>query len=132
MSSSKRTTLLTNVPLESWPAIDVSVLTDEDAQSVEKRISALTLYAQGTPHRSINQETGITRQEINRLLRRCIALSEDGQVEGFRALLPGKRIAPYVRSAPVKHEKGSGSAGCAGALSQLFDRFPELRHFIDL
>lgn len=107
MSSSKRATQLTNVLLENWPAIDVSVLKDEDAESVEKRISALTLCAQGTPLRSINQEAGITRHEINRLLRRCAALSEDGQDERFRVLLPGKRIATYVHLAPVELEKAA-------------------------
>lgn len=131
MSTSKRTTLLTNVPIETWPGIDMSVLSGEDAESVEKRISALTLYAQGAPHKKITEETGIIRQEINRLLRRCTPLSDDGQVEGFRALFPKKRVASYVRTAPLEREKGSGSAGCAGALGQLFDRFPALKHFID-
>lgn len=79
MSTSKRTTLLTNVPIETWPGIDMSVLSGEDAESVEKRISALTLYAQGAPHKKITEETGIIRQEINRLLRRCTPLSDDGR-----------------------------------------------------
>lgn len=80
MSNSKRATLLTNVPIETWPGIDLSVLKKEDAESVENSIRALTIYAHGTPHSQIFKETGITRQEINRLLRRCTALSDDGQV----------------------------------------------------
>lgn len=131
MNMAWRSKLFAVTPIESWPQLDVSVLSPSDATRHNMRKAALTLYAHGVSHKEIEERTGLPRQEVNRLLRRCTTISGDGQILGFRALTPHKHTVPYVRLAPVVCTKGSGGSGCAGALGQLFDRFPELQRFIE-
>lgn len=118
------------IPLESWPQVDLSTLDGARRERAEGRALAVRLYEQGIPHPQIFAKTGIRRQQLSRLMERCQRVAADGRVYGYRALIQGVRIVGYTRIAPVKHSRGEGSAGCAGALTQLLARFPELDGYI--
>lgn len=112
--------------LSQWPAPDEEVLNEEILRIYRTRKLAVAMYADGVAHEQITAATAIPRQKIFYLVGRCMAGGEDGTIAGFRALVPWKRLRGYERRAPVVHELGEGSGGCAGALSQLFARFPEV------
>jgi hypothetical protein len=116
--------------LELWPGPDEYVLLDKVLQRYRPRQQAVRLYAAGCPFVEIKGQTGIGEDEVQRLVKRCVTPHADGEIYGFRALLPGTRLKDYKRSRPVEHIKGGGSGACAGALEQLFDRFPEVRAMV--
>lgn len=113
-----------------WPELDPSCL-GEARDNYEARREAILMYLDGSSFDAIREQTGKSSDEVRRLLKRCIAPAHDGRIFGFRALGPNVRVSLYDRRAPVQHLPGCGSAGCAGALSQLFDRLPEVKEYID-
>lgn len=116
--------------LSLWPQVDISRMDREDQRIYNNKQTAITLYAAGSKFDVIETETGIRRNEVYRALRRCLTLAPDGHIYGFRALVIGTRVKEFERTADVVHEKGSGSGGCAGALSQLFKKFPEVESLV--
>jgi putative transposase len=114
--------------LSQWPAPDIEISRSDP--KFELRRLAVEMYANGDSQETIFELTGKDRGEVRRLIRRCISLAADGQIVGFYALLSGWRTDGYVREAAVIHAVGAGSGGCAGALRQLFDRFPEVEEYI--
>lgn len=127
-----RGSLLSTVTnLANWPTIDVTLLNKNDAPRVAKRIEAVRAYLEETPVGIISKQTGLPRQEVHRLVKRCIKPHDDGRIWGFRALLPGCHIKPYVRTAKVDGSRPSQQGGAAGALTMLFERYPKIREAVD-
>lgn len=117
-------------PIGEWPDIDLNCLEDKECCLAERRMRALQMYVDGKSHEDIRATTGIRRSEVHRLLQRCLTLAADGRIFGMRALVPGTRVVEYERTAPVTCSPGEANHGSAGALGQLFRRFPELQRFI--
>ncbi|MCS6286765.1 MAG: Mu transposase C-terminal domain-containing protein [Nitrospira sp.] len=107
-------------------------MADEDARLVERRIQAVRDYVAGCPVKVISKETAIPRQEIHRLMNRCMAEHSDGHIWGFRALVKGCHIKTYVRTAPINGSRPSQHGGAAGALTMLFDQYPRIREAVDI
>lgn len=127
-----RASLLSNVTnLANWPTIDVTLLSEKDAARVAKRIEAVRAYLEERPVGIISKQTGLPRQELYRLVKRCMKLHHDGRIWGFRALLPGCHIKPYVRIAKIDGSRPPQHGGAAGALTMLFDRYPTIRQAVD-
>lgn len=130
MSSISKAKRMLRIPLDTWPAVDLSGFEEDVRTDAENRATALRLYEQGTALSTIERTTGLRRQQLSRLLERCQTVAPDGRIYGLRALLPGMRIKPYTRSAPIRHARGDGSAGCAGAFTNLLAQYPGLEKVI--
>ncbi|WP_429409607.1 hypothetical protein [Paraburkholderia sp. GAS82] len=89
------------------------------------------MYLDGRPHDEIRKQTGKSREEVGRLIRRCLQPADDGQIFGFRALVPGTRVNGYIRKAPLNQRPHGQPFGDAGALGMMFRRFPELEESIE-
>lgn len=114
--------------LELWPRPDEFALSEEVLLRYRPRFQAITQYVAGSPFETIRKKTGLGEDEVQRLAKRCVTAHPDGDIYGFRALLPRTRIKKdYERIAVVEHAKGGGHGGCAGALEQLLVRFPDVR-----
>jgi len=112
--------------LKTWPAPDFQVFDDaEKSRYLLKRL-AVEMYVSGDAYSDIRVKTGKSEEEVRRLIKRCLTLTDRGTIAGFYALISGVRVKKYMRKAAVEHDIGSGSAGCSGALTQLFERFPEI------
>jgi putative transposase len=96
----------------------------------QRRQMAVLMYAEGVPFKEITLASGISEQETRRHVGRCVMATVDGPIIGFYALIPGWRIKAYNRTARIAHTAGGGSGGCSGALTQLFEKFPEVRDYI--
>jgi putative transposase len=125
---SRRTML--RVPLLEWPRVDARLLDESTRSTLATRLHAIHMYARGTTHKQIVERTGISRQQLSQMLARCQTVAGDGRVFGYRALVKGRRVKPYTRTAKVAHHRGEGCGGCAGALTQLFSLYPDLESFI--
>ncbi|MEK1931274.1 MAG: hypothetical protein AAAC47_16150 [Pararhizobium sp.] len=119
-----------HVPLDDWPTIDPAVFPVDERLWISTRIDAIKLYAEGESMHNIRAKTGITRQEVLRFVNRCQRVAADGRVFGFRALRKGLRVEAYNRRAPLSGIIGDNGKGNAGALQQLFKRFPGAEQFI--
>jgi len=130
MSTAVKARHMLRIPTAAWPTVDFSGFDQDIRADAENRALAVRLYEQGTPLDSIARMTGLQRQQVSRLFARCQTVAPDGKIYGYRALVPGTRIKPYTRSAPVIHARGDGSGGCAGAFTNLLKRYPGLERFI--
>ncbi len=104
--------------VETWPTIDEGALSAEDLAHFQRRKRAVLLYLSGAPHATLHEETGFTARYINYTVReRCMCQHCDGQVYGWRALIPGLHITRYTRKKQVKADQnGNGTAGALGNL----------------
>jgi hypothetical protein len=116
--------------LSLWPAPDERAFDDETKANYLRRRRAVQMYADGMKHDNIAEATGLPRQAVCKLVHRCLIIAADGGIVGFRALVPWQRLAGYERKQPIVRQLGDGSAGCAGALTLLFSRFPEVEQAI--
>lgn len=94
------------------------------------RKKAIGLYLRGATEQEIKAEAGIGLSETVRLLKdRCLSVHQDGEVWGWRALVPWERINAYQRrSKVVVDEFGQGAVG---ALNAALNRHPDLRERFD-
>ena len=142
MSYELRTTrdgVLARFPLEIWPLVDKSAMAEEGEYTASKvdgmfskycaREASVLAYLHGEPLRSIKEKHGFSRHYVQHLVLKCIATHPDGRIWGFRALVPYVRQKRYDRIAPVK--PGTGQGGHAGALQQLFERYPDINEAIE-
>jgi putative transposase len=122
--------LLTPEDLSDWPKPDPSSLIVTASEIYRRRCSAVEMYASGITSQSIEKETGITAREVRRIISRCLTGNGLGTIAGFFACLPSHRIKKYSRSMRISCHIGEKQNGAAGALSQIFARFPEVEQMI--
>lgn len=117
--------------LSLWPTVDLTLLDPKHAGLVGRRIEAVRGYVRGQPVQILSEQNGLSRQEIYRLVNRCIEEDPEGRIWGFRALVKSCHIQPYLRTATIDGTRPSQHGGAAGALTMLFDRFPTIREAVD-
>lgn len=114
------------IDLATWPTVAYTEFDHEARRTFEARMQALVRYARGESLEQIEQCTGVDRRQLYRWLERALSPHPDGRPFGFRALVSYLRVTGYVRLSPVRVHGERGSCGAAGALSQLFERYPTL------
>ncbi|WP_354687267.1 integrase [Cupriavidus necator] len=118
--------------LGSWPEVAYTELDSGQRQAFERRRQAIVRYAGGESLRQIERSTGVSRRDLYRWLERAMVPHSDGRPYGFRALGRYTRIAEYARVSTVRIGGERGNSGGAGALSQLFERYPSLSTWLRL
>lgn len=111
----------------AWPTVAWPTLPIEQQQVYRAREDAVRRYCRRESLRSIADATGVPFNSVRRLYERCLQTHADGRAQGFRALIPYKRVKSYQRSAEIGRP---GNAGKAGVFSQLLQRHPELEALI--
>lgn len=109
-----------------WEGVYAEEMSSEDRDLFQRRRTAIYLYLDGEPQNQIRASTKISNSELHRLIRRCTELAVDGCVWGERALIPHYRINAYTRVVPIGHHLPEHKSGYAGALGQLFKKYPVL------
>lgn len=116
--------------LSKWATVTTDRWEDAKREKFECRVSAIRAYFAGGVVKTICKEHKMPRQELRRHINRCLALHADGSIYGWRGLIPWERQKSYTRRAPVSIHSKYRMGGGAGALSQLFDRYPDLEEGI--
>jgi hypothetical protein len=124
-----RISLATSIA-KGWSEFDASALPARWHKSFEMRRRAVELYAANIPVRWIEEQTGVNRRQLYRLVDRCVELHEDGRAFGYRALVPYARVGGYQRVARVRVADTGGSRGTAGAFVMLLKAHPSLTTWI--
>ncbi|OUL68204.1 helix-turn-helix domain-containing protein [Paraburkholderia hospita] len=123
---SRRKLELQSIDVSTWPTVAFTELDDVARATFETRQQAVLRYTAGESVKAIERSTGINRRQLYRWLERAQTPHPDGRPFGFRALIRYLRIADYERVRDVQVRGEHGSRGTAGALTQLFERYPEL------
>lgn len=114
-----------------WPTVDASLLSEKHFARYESRENAIREYLSDKPVKEICEAFGISRDELGRLLQRCLSIHPDGRIWGWRALIQFRRQQSYERRAPVKSNPSGKRGGRSGALMQLFARLPHIKELVD-
>lgn len=112
--------------LDDWPPVAFTTLPERRRNEYLRRELALRRWLSGDPLTEIEAQSGLQRQQIYNLLRRCLSKHPDGRIYGFRGLLPYEHVKRYVRTEPVPPGEERKTAGAAGAMRQLIERYPAL------
>jgi putative transposase len=115
-----------NFDLSTWPLVNTDNFTQEQHDLFMRRKQAVELYFQNiTKEKQIKEITSIRPAELRRLVNRCILTDEQGEIYGFTALIPSKRIKPYQlkggKEALKKYSKSSG------LFTLLLDSYPSIK-----
>lgn len=114
-----------------WPTVNTCLLSEEQLTRYEGRENAIREYLAGKKVNEISKAFGVCRDELGRLVQRCLTRHPDGKVWGWRALIRYSRQRSYRRNASVKSYPNSLKGGCSGALMQLFARLPNIKELVD-
>jgi putative transposase len=114
----------------TWPMVNVGQLTKKRRKRLERYQGAIGKYLAGGKVSDLCKAHSVSRSELHRALRRCLRIHEDGQIWGFRALISYTHQNGYQRIQRVVVIAGSGRGGRSGALTQLFDKFPQLAEVV--
>ena len=99
--------------LSSWPEFDASAISAAKRKTFIARRQALEMYSQHARIGDIEDQTGVDRTQLYRLLNRCARTHDDGRIYGYRALVPYSRVTPYERVARLRLFPLGGSRGTA-------------------
>lgn len=113
-------------PLEVWPDFVPEQIDKASLEHVFAQVDAIRRYFSNEAVAEITRVTGVSSSDLPRLAKRCLELSNDGRIMGFRALLPYARLKPYERTAAERSKFREEQGGQAGMLTRLLSRLPEL------
>lgn len=81
---------------DMWPDVDESSLSEEVRIVYCRRKKAVMMYfRREATQAEIYEATAIDKQNLRRLVKRCMRIDETGLVWGFRALIPQKNVKSY-------------------------------------
>lgn len=110
----------------NWPGFDEASLEADTLNKFLNRKEAIKAYLSGIEVAAIRKEYGISESQIYRLItERCIRDHPDGQIYGWRALIPGARIVQFKRRAPIVINQWGH--GAVGVFQTLLDTYPDVR-----
>lgn len=117
--------------IASWPAPNIDHLVDSD--EYRRKREAVEMYFGNHDFTRIKAQTGLSEDWLRVLVKKCLHPHVDGRIHGFRALVRYSRTAGYRRQAPLPssnlHEGRKG--GYAGAMTALFQKYPDLLNLIE-
>jgi putative transposase len=111
----------------TWPKPADKAITPANREAYEQRKRAIESYMKGEPLTSICKDEGIDADTLYRLLEACAKKDADGNIWGFRALVPYTRQKAYSRSSPVDSNALAAGRGAGGLFQQLLARHESLR-----
>lgn len=117
----------------SWPTVDTQSLSEKSRAQFLKNEKAVIAYV-AQPEltlAAVSRQTGVERNQIRRLVARCLSLHEDGRLYGFRGLIPQKRTKRYARSKQLDAPDKPSQNGWAGAFTALLRQYSPLDDYIN-
>ena len=127
MANKKFDLIFLNNQRKEWRRVNIDCLNDNSKEIFLNRKHAVDMYIDGSPISNIFDVTGICISKYVRFIQKCCELDENGIPFGYTGLIPYKHIQPYKR----KEEIMEYGTNYSGAIKQLFERYPDLKDYID-
>jgi hypothetical protein len=115
---------------ELWPSAIAEELEGLAKERFEALQAAMHQYFHGVPVDQIQESTGVSRYQLPRLARKCLAPASDGRIQGFRALLPYRRTEPYCRTAGEAPKRSEQQGGQTGLFKALLAQYPDAEPYL--
>jgi len=117
----------------AWKEVLVGSLQDPKKELFLNRKRAVDMYIDGEIEvNEIVKQTNISKQTILRLIKRCLSSDQNGEMLGYRALIPYKRIKNYTR---IQNINGFSTDGKGiplnGAFTTLLSKYPKIKEMIE-
>src|SRR5476649_676453 len=123
---SKKSALANAPSINDWPEFDESGLSTEDQEFIRNRKKAVKMVMANLTYAEIKNVTGINSLTVRKLTSICLAQAPDGQIMGFRGLLPFTRLSGNVRRSDIEPKRKHQQGGMSCALQATLARFPTL------
>jgi putative transposase len=124
--TTRQQTLASCPPIELWPTVEVNLIQDDLQEAFNQRCDAVKKYVDGLALAEIEEKTGIARNRVTTLVKKCLRPSSDGRILGFRGLIPFLSTKKYVRKAPVKAKFPEAQGGMSGVFRSLLNKHPSI------
>jgi len=113
---------------EKWPAVSVGHL-DEDARArFDRMAKALRTYLADGSLTSAAIAGGCSKQLVLQKLNRCLLLTEDGNIVGWRGLLAHVRLATQYHRQELPVGARGAEKGAAGAFERFLEKNEAVRN----
>ncbi|EST55777.1 hypothetical protein T458_00055 [Brevibacillus panacihumi W25] len=120
-----------DIDISKWPIVNIESLSENEQVKFQKRKEAVNLYINDKATlEQIKQLTGIAPIDVRRFTSRCLLYDENGNLFGYRALIPQVKIKPYKRILPLPNMDESKSI-FTGAFTKLLNEYPTIKEAID-
>ncbi|MGM8216355.1 hypothetical protein ACLIA0_12360 [Bacillaceae bacterium W0354] len=118
---------------DTWPEVLIENLKQDDQLRYLNRKKAVDLYFDGDMSvKDICELTNIKKQQLFRFVKNCLEFDENGELLGYRALIPYFRINKYTRNKDINGFLENGDhLKLNGAFKDLLDKHPILKETID-
>ncbi|MGG2933972.1 Mu transposase C-terminal domain-containing protein [Bacillus pacificus] len=111
--------------ISNWPSVLEEELSSDNRKKFEKRKQAIEMYFNSDKTlQEIVLKTSIHVDELRRYIRRCLSFDENGEMYGFRALIPRKRTK---RNQPMENQE---TEGFANAFQRLLKTYPNIEEML--
>jgi hypothetical protein len=91
-------------PMQTWPDVAIEAIDECRADRYRSMVEAVLRYFNNETISSIRAITGVDGSTLVRQAKKCLQLADDGNVLGFRALIPNLRTKSYSRKAGEKRK----------------------------
>lgn len=112
------------IDTKEWPSVLVDNIPNSNQELYLRRKEAVDMFLARIPLKDIEIKTKFHRNTISNFVRKCLEKDLNGNILGYTALIPYKRIKPYER----KEKKISNYNG---VFEQLLTNYPELKEYIE-
>jgi hypothetical protein len=89
-------------------------------------LQVIELVAAGESGDNVFRQTNIPTCEQTRLLKRFLAIDDEGEPVGDRALLRYHRVKPYERKAPFRNKRSQQQGSYSGILQVTLNKYPNV------
>ena len=113
-----------------WPSPATDSIPSSRRPAYEKRKRAITRYMNGDSLKDIHADEGIDASSLYGQLEACAAKDADGNIMGFRALVPYFRKKAHERSQDINRDALAAGRGASGLFLQLLESHASLNDFL--
>lgn len=114
-----------------WPVPAEKAVKKQFLAAYESRKRAIEQYMRGDSLKDIKETEGIKGKELYEMLEACASLDIDGQIAGFRTLVPYARRKGYVRSSAPSDKALAAGKGASGLFVQLVAKHKPLQKLLN-
>lgn len=114
-----------------WPVPAEKAVKKQFLAAYESRKRAIEQYMRGDSLKDIKDAEGIKGKELYEMLEACASIDIDGQIAGFRTLVPYARRKGYLRSSAPSDKALATGKGASGLFTQLVSKHKPLRKLLN-